>query len=172
MELGGSGVIENVTDLTGNTSSLNHFVVAEGTFSLGTADLVASLNFENSDNVTFLLVKDFTGTNGDDLDTDDDGALDAMPWSSVVDGVSLVEADPGDLTYASALGFDTVGPDGTFVPGYVYRTSDSREWVIGAFDLGSETPGMTNPAAIPEPSTGLLAVLGGVALVFRRRKHA
>ena len=43
----------------------------------------------NSDNVTHLLVTDFVGNNGDDLDTDDDGVLDITPWNTIVDCVAL-----------------------------------------------------------------------------------
>ena len=166
------GVVESVLDLTGNTSSLNYFVVAESTFTLGAANLTASLNFENSDNVTFLLVKDFTGANGDDLDTDDDGTLDSTPWSSIIDGVSLVEtADgTGDKFYAPGLGLPSIGPDGTFVPGHVYKDSATGAWTIGAFDPGADTPGGLNPA-IPEPSSGLLALLGGAVWFLRRSRR-
>ena len=38
------------------------------------------ISFENSENVTYLLVNGFTGVLGDDLDTNDDGTLDATPW--------------------------------------------------------------------------------------------
>ena len=80
---GGSGTIEAVVDLTGNSiPGSGFFVAAESTFSLGVADLTTSLNFENSDNVTHLLVDGFTGSNGDDLDTNDDGTLDVTPWST------------------------------------------------------------------------------------------
>jgi hypothetical protein len=85
---GDSRTIEAVVSL--NSESLpadGILVVAEDTFTLVTADVTADLNFENSDNVTRLLVDAFTGTNGNDLDTDDDGTLDATPWTSVIDAV-------------------------------------------------------------------------------------
>ena len=47
----GSGVVESITDLTGSViPASGYFVAAESSFSLGTADLVANLGFENSDN--------------------------------------------------------------------------------------------------------------------------
>ena len=65
---GGSKVIEEVVDLSGNTIAANgFFVVAESSFSLATADITESLSFENSDNVTHILVQGFSGSNGDDL---------------------------------------------------------------------------------------------------------
>ncbi len=50
-------VIEAVVDLASQSIPAGgYFVAAESTFTLGTADLTTNLNFENSDNVTHLLV--------------------------------------------------------------------------------------------------------------------
>lgn len=148
----GSGVIESVTGLNGLSIDGNgFFVAAEGTFTLGTADLTTTLGFENSDNVTHLLVDGFTGSNGDDLDTDDDGTLDVTPWTSVVDSVALVESvGSGDQVYST----HTVGPDGSFVPGHVYDCEIG--WVIGNFSGGEDTPGSANgcPAFAGELNIG------------------
>lgn len=149
---GGSGVIESVTDLTGSVAGANgYFVAAETTFTAGTADLIADLNFENSDNVTHLVVSGFTGASGDDLDTDDDGNLDVTPWTQVWDAVSLIESIDStgtELYYAQTLGGNVVGPDGTFVPGHAFRCLTTlTDWRIGLFDpVGlSDTPGADNP---------------------------
>lgn len=48
---------------------------------------------------TLLLVKGFTGTALQDLDTNNDGTLDATPWTSIVDSVGYAGATP---TYALA----------------------------------------------------------------------
>jgi plastocyanin len=142
---GGSGVIESIVALQGVIGSSGTFVVAEGTFTLGTADQTASINFENSDNVTHMLVANFFG-GFDDLDTDDDGNFDTTPWIAVADSVSLVETvDSGDLVYSDTQ----IGPtvDG-FVPGHSYRCNDglSGVWAIGDFELGlTDTPGDMNP---------------------------
>lgn len=165
---GGSGVIESVTSLAGlSLNSSGYFLAAEGTFTLAVADLTTSLNFENSDNVTHMLVADFTGADGDDLDTDDDGVFDVTPWSSIADSVSLVEADPGELPYSSTV----VGPDGTFVPGHVYRSPDGGDWVIGSFSTGevTETPGTTN--YVPEPGSVVLVLLGLIAAAVVRMRR-
>ncbi len=139
---GGSGVIEAVIDLSGQSiPASGFFVVAESSFSLGTADLVTSLNFENSDNVTHMLVAGFTGSNGDDLDTDDDGTLDVIPWSEVLDSVALIESPgSGDQVYSDIQ----VGPDGPYVPAHVFRCIEG--WQIGAFNPsgGQDTPGAAN----------------------------
>ena len=157
---GGSGVIEAVVDLSGQTvPSSGLFVAAESTFTLGTADLTTSLNFENSDNVTHLLVNDFTGANGDDLDTDDNGVLDTTPWSSVLDSVALVETvGSGELVYSTT----TVGPDGTFVPSHAYVCDT---WAIGSFATGTDdTPGTANTCTAPSscglPFTPIYSIQG------------
>jgi predicted extracellular nuclease len=140
---GGSGVVEEVTDLSGSALAADGlFVAAESTFTLGTADLVTDLNFENSDNVTHLLVRDFAGSNGDDLDTDDDGVLDVTPWSEVVDLVALVEEENPPSSTEFHYGPPSVGPDGSFVPGHVYWCEFG--WQIGAFGGGNDTPGDPN----------------------------
>ncbi len=153
----GSGVIESTVDLGGlNLDGNGFFVAAEGTFSLASAgwagpDLFVNLNFENSDNVTHLLVSGFTGTSGDDLDSNDDGALDVTPWSAVVDCVALIESvGSGDFTYCGT----TVGPDGSFVPAHAFRCAAGADgWQIGAFDPagGDDTPGAANACGPVDP---------------------
>ena len=151
---GGSGVIEAVIDLTSETVDTDgFFVVAESSFNLGVADLVTDLNFENSDNVTHLLVRDFAGTNGQDLDTNDDGVLDVAPWSTIVDSVALIETvGSGDLVYSSTQ----VGPDESYVPGHVFLCADG--WRIGAFDGGQDTPGAENACTAPEVTDSILDI--------------
>lgn len=156
---GGSGVIEAVVDLSGSViPSDGFFVVAESTFTLGSADLVTSLNFENSDNVTHLLVAGFTGANGDDLDTNDDGTLDVIPWTTELDRIALVEeANPPSSTEFH-YGPPQIGPDGSFVPGHVFRCPDGTgDWTIGAFSpVGTnDTPGAANDCGTGGGEIGL-----------------
>jgi uncharacterized repeat protein (TIGR01451 family) len=144
---GGSGTIEAVVELTGTTIPVDgYFLAVEDTFSttLGTADLTTTLNFENSDNVTHLLVQGFTGSNGDDLDTDDDGVLDVTPWTQILDRIALIEEENPPSGTEYHYGPPTVGPDGSYVPGHVYRCSAG--WAIGQFDPmdKADTPGIAN----------------------------
>lgn len=162
---GGSGVIEAVVNLTGNSiNSSGYFLVTESTFTLaGTPDLVVGatgLNFENGDNVTHLLVSGFSGSNADDLDLDDDGVLDVTPWTGVLDAIGMLQqALPPSTTewaYGASLGFEDIGPDGVGVPGHIYRCETSGDWSIGTFDLtGLDTPGADNGACIV-PKTGIV----------------
>ncbi len=151
------GTIESVTPLDG------YSIQADGYFcALKSGDVPAltgydaslTMNFENSDNVTHMLVAGFTGLNGDDLDTNDDGVLDVTPWTSIVDWVSLTTgaavncAGGSEYTYAPTV----VGPDGSFVPGQVYRCSDTNVWMVGDFTLGvTDTPGATNVGCLNPP---------------------
>ncbi|MEX0330434.1 MAG: choice-of-anchor J domain-containing protein [Puniceicoccaceae bacterium] len=119
-----------------------------------------------------------------DIDDDNDGILNhvddfddinmvavtprPLPWTLVVDAVGLVEvpndSNPEEFVYGAALGFEDVGPDGSFTPGMIYRGSDDNEWNIGEFNLlndegtglfmgddfngpALDTPGSANPAS-------------------------
>ena len=147
---GGSGTIEAVVDLSGQVMPASgYFVAAESTFTLGTADLVTSINFENSDNTTHLIVFEFTGANGDDLDTDDDGLLDVKPWTEIVDLVAIILEDNPPSSTEYHYGPPTVGPDGDYAPGHVFRCGDN--WLVGGFELGTnDTPGQANLCPVPE----------------------
>lgn len=148
---GGSGVLEAIIDLDGQVIQDDRLFAAgeETNPFVGSLDLVGPfgspgglLNFENSDNVTHLLVSGFTGTEGQDLDTDDDGMLDIVPWDEVLDSVALIESlDDGDLVYSETQ----VGPDGSFVPGIVFRDPD----IFGAFSIGEFTFGVDDTPGTP-----------------------
>ncbi|MEM1206176.1 MAG: hypothetical protein AAGN66_23295 [Acidobacteriota bacterium] len=153
---GGDGTIEAVVDLTGSSIPADGiFLAGEASMAIAMPDLTTTLNFENGDNVTHLLVTGFTGSNGDDLDTNDDCVLDSTPWTTVVDGLALIEeANPpsGTECHYGNLGVAIVGPDGSFVPGHVGRDPDgSGPWIIGAFatDDGTDSPGDSNVGVIP-----------------------
>ena len=88
----GTGTIEAVVPLSGTIPADGFMLIAEDADTFGeAADLIADLGFENGDNVTFILVEGFSGANGDDLDTDDDGTLDSTPWTSIIDAVAIIE---------------------------------------------------------------------------------
>lgn len=167
----GSGTIECVVPLDGfSIAADGYFLYVESTYGSvnptcgDTPDYMdsgAPLNFENSDNVTHMLVSGFTGANGDDLDIDDDWTLDVTPWSAIVDWVSLVESvGTGDAYYSP----NTVGPDGTYVPGLVLVCDGT--WVFGSFTLcENDSPGMDNATACAVPSKDIN--FGSVKSLFR-----
>lgn len=131
-------------------------------------DGAVTLAFENSDNVTHMLVRGFTGAVGTDIDTNDDGVIDVMPWTSIVDSICLYEGTIPDCSGTAGdeycYGSVVVGPDGTFVPGHVYRCPNG--WNIGPFGTtwptGTlDTPGNPNncPTAVERTTWGTIKSL-------------
>lgn len=167
---GAGGAVEAIIDLTGSSIPADgYFLIAETTFGTGglgltgSVDLTTNVNFENSDNLTLLLVTALndsihvgSGFGGSDLDVDDDNVIDASgdyggdggddgaPFGSIVDELGIVETvGSGDLVYSST----TVGPDGSFVPANAFLCSTG--WQIGAFGGGDDTPGVANNCPVP-----------------------
>ena len=164
-------VLELEGDSSSNTGTVDEVI------SLGTTDAdgfyLASLpaNALENGSISLLLVKNFTGALGNDLDTNDDGAFDATPWDAVVDAVSVNDGGSGDLTY----GVPALGPnyDGvsTFAPGGASRLPDgfdtdaATDWVRNDFDLAGisgysgsislgeayNTPGAANEVYVAPP---------------------
>ncbi|MBK8269814.1 MAG: lamin tail domain-containing protein [Planctomycetes bacterium] len=170
-----SGVIERAISLTGHIIPADgRFLAVTGTFVLQgpsaghIPDFVFDLNtggggvFENSDNVSHLLVADFTGAEDGLVDDDRDGVLNAvMPWAALRDWVSLVEMDPPTTEFDEWV-YDfsafnpngaIIGPDGSIAPEHVYRNNPTLNtdgagtpWQIGPIDpaVGDDTPGVPN----------------------------
>jgi len=150
----GSGVIEQAVDLTGQIIPASGIFLVTDTLlpalspPYGPSNLALALNYEDTDNVTHLLVLGWTGGTGSsgailiDTDTDDDGVFDAAPFTQVVDSVALLGGST-DLVY---------GPVGG-VRG-AYRCLDgtgawqdaSAQYVLG----GTDTPGASNLPANDE----------------------
>lgn len=110
------------------------------------ASAAGARDIENG-SMTLLLVSGFTGTLGQDLDTNNDGVFDATPWTSLLDTVAVNNGVAGDLLYgpvALTSGFDGVA----FVPGGASRIPDGTDsdtvgdWVRNDFD-GAGFPGFT-----------------------------
>ena len=148
------GVVDVAIDLSSfSTGSNGLLVLTDGNLSWNPQEEAASsiqaVEFNNDDgsgddiengSMTFAIVSGYTGTPGQDLDTNDDGVLDATPWTSVIDAVGWKEAGTGtELTYAVQMGgveFDSnditdsidayvVGPDGNgYVLGVLDRDAD------------------------------------------------
>ena len=146
------GVIENITDLSGYSIQPDGLLCLRNSGAtpiLTGYDGAVPLTFENSDNLTHMLVSGFTGTLLQKLDTNDDGVLDITPWTSVVDCIGLDEGTVPNCAGEERLYCaTTIGPDGINVPGHVYRYSDTQAWAIGLFSpLGTtDTPGSPNPS--------------------------
>lgn len=177
------GIVEMAIDLSSWSLGQNgRFVCHESTFgatildgraltvdpaashaALGTGD---TLNFENSDTVTYLLVRSFTGTLGMDLDAGNDGKLDASPWGEILDSVAFVRSGSSDPAYSSTrLGPVQLTATGGMPPHGWY---DGTSWQAGEYASWSlDTPG--GAPALPAP--GAVATLA-VAAGFARRSRA
>lgn len=143
-----NGRVESVVALQGSIGASGVFLVAESTYQFGTPDQVAVLNFENPDNVTFLLVSGFTGVDGQFLDTDFNGTLDVTPWTSLADSVALVStATPDGTTSDFVYSATRVGPAGASSPAHIWRCSDTNAWNVGVSDPSdpADTAGEVNP---------------------------
>lgn len=143
----GSGTVDSngVVDLTGFSIPADGiFLITESTHTnVADADLVTTLGLENSDNLSHFLVSGNTAVAGDDLDTDDDCTLDIIPWTAVVDEVAMIEEANPPASTECHYGGTLVGPDGTFVPGHIYRCGN--DWLIGGFAFPTDdTPGTAN----------------------------
>jgi len=167
------GYIESVIDLSGyQIATDGFFLVTESSFSLlPDVDLFASLNFENNDNVTHMLVRGFTGNLRDDIDANDDGLIDNTLWSDVVDSLSLLATTGGgDLTYAAT----NIGPQNNSTPNHVYRSIDQTgTWIAGDATAGTtDNPRVSTQAekiiSVPEPSS-LLLLMSGLVLPLLRK---
>ena len=88
---------------------------------------------------TILLVTGFTGLEGDDLDTDDDGVLDTTPWNAVDDAVAFDAGGAGDHSYAAPVlgaGFDGLpgAPGGASRATSGFDSDSVDDWVRNDFD--------------------------------------
>ena len=113
---------------------------------------ISDNSFENG-TATYFLVSNFTGSAGDDLDVNDDGTLDSMPWDEIVDSINLRD-NTSDFDY----GAPSVGPDGSFLPSGTYRCPDAPDGSftnIHSFGTPDGTPGVSNDCEAP---TGPIAV--------------
>ena len=167
------GRIDKAVDLGSfSTGSNGLFLLKNSTTALSPAPEAATTvdtsaltgNLENGSNA-FLLVMGFTGSAGDDLDTDDDGSFDTTPWTSVIDSISLVDGGTNDASYGSEVlpvgGYIQV-PMGPNIGGDVNGANP------GPYDIDGTvlTPGRL---VIPEPSAFLLCALAGLLGLTRRR---
>ncbi len=88
---------------------------------------------------TILLVKDFTGAEGDELDNNGDGALDSTPWSEISDSIAVRDGDSGDFAYAAPVLDPNFDGGGTGVLGASrvrsgIDTDADTDWIRNDFD--------------------------------------
>ncbi|MBQ0811352.1 MAG: ExeM/NucH family extracellular endonuclease [Roseovarius sp.] len=160
------GQVDFAISLNGAVADENGFllIAEQSNPALESGDVgVAGLDFFGSPQ-SFLVVDGFTGNVGDDLDPDNDGALDA-DVGAILASLSLVDGDATpDVNYSR----DVFGPDGTFTPAGGARNPDGS----GAFtqlafgDTSADTPGATN--AVGPATPVLISEVQGAGAVAAR----
>jgi hypothetical protein len=128
--------------------------------------LSGDTQIESPDNLTFLLVRDFTGTDtfqtrapnsgsgGQDLDTNDDGTLDITPWSAILDSVAFKETN-GSTPAANQDWWYSANTCGPYVSRTVVRATTGT--VVAAWDFQTTTNGGTALSVSPSTPTTLVA---------------
>ncbi len=81
--------------------------------------------------MSLLLVEGFTGAEGDDLDSNDDGTLDTTPWDAIADSIAANDGGLGDLAY-STVGLGDLG-GASRVP-YGRTTGSASDWWENDFE--------------------------------------
>lgn len=109
----GLGQIMEAIPLSGLSTGANGLTLIGDAYDNGTpygAEVSALTNREdpsgydagdiarNNDGFVMLIVRDFTGVRGQDLDSDDNGGLETKPWAAVLDAVGTGGIQDADIT--------------------------------------------------------------------------
>ncbi|MCA9705358.1 MAG: hypothetical protein KDK70_05895, partial [Myxococcales bacterium] len=169
-----TGEIEAIVDLTGSViPPSGFFTIAEGSFTIGPPpDLVAFINFENTDTLTHMLVGGLSALVSDNVDLNADGVFDITPWITVLDTVAMIHPASTELPYGpnnptGGAPNCVMGPtcqevsDGIAVPQQIYRCPDGDgTWQIGNIDPAAmpltDTPGGPNACGGPICGDGMV----------------
>lgn len=128
---------------------------------LGTTDAngyyLASLPANSLENGTLslLLVKNFTGSIGDDLDPDDNAPLDVTPWTEIVDAIYVHDGGAGDVVYGGPTlypnydGLSSTCPGGASRIPNGFDSDHMLDWVRNDFDLAG-IPGYSGTIIVGE----------------------
>ncbi|MCA9981193.1 MAG: hypothetical protein KDD89_10170, partial [Anaerolineales bacterium] len=122
-------------------------------YGIGTTNGEGTYNIEldtdefDFDTVTLLLVQDFAGALGDDIDTDNDGNIDTVLWTNIADDVALTNGNPANTTYSAVVLDNTFGTGGSTPRGAsripnATDTDNTSDWTENDFD-GFGLPGFT-----------------------------
>ncbi len=146
-----------VLEIEGDSSGAG---TIDGVFNLGTMDssgfwTTGFLNNEiENGSITLMLVEEFTGSLGQDLDTNNDGILDVTPWTTLVDDVSVYDGGSSDRVYSTTI-LEAYYDGNRYAPGGASRipngtdTDTTADWVRNDFS-GAGLPGFESI-----PDTGI-----------------
>jgi Secretion system C-terminal sorting domain len=117
-----TGFVDRATSVVGNFDA-NGFLV------------VSIPDLENP-SFTVVLVDVFTGSVGDDLDTDDDGNIDDLSkWTTVYDAIGSPDTAGDEATlYGANLGGFDFKAIGTTEPDLVFRDGTTEDWYAVTFN--------------------------------------
>ena len=138
----GAGFVEIAVDLSGESTGTNGLMVLGNSYDQSTpwpvgvvndATTLANLGGRLSNfTATFMLVTNFTGEEGRDLDLDNDGTIDGAPFSTVLDAIAMNDGGANDRTYSTAVLSQPTGrPDAA--TRFLNNTSseDATAWYTG-----------------------------------------
>ncbi|MCC6793715.1 MAG: hypothetical protein IT366_01250 [Candidatus Hydrogenedentes bacterium] len=115
-----------------------------------TTILINNFNPDLENNTsTFALVTNFTGAVNQDFDTNNDGTFDlTLPWTAVLDAITIQDSGGGDFPHGDDLG-GVVLPifaSPSFTPDYIVRDPNNPStWIAG--DVVGTSPGPYTLAA-------------------------
>jgi len=154
------GVVSQAVNLTsvGSVGVNGYFLLRDAATVLNPAPPGATTLLVNdfspdldNDHHTYVLVVGFSGSVGNDLDTNDNGALDTTPWIGVLDAISLANGT-GEPDIASNLGGLLVDGQGVFTPDVVFRNPNNPSQLIGCDVLGTNPgPYTVDPTNVSNP---------------------
>ena len=166
----GSGLIDRAWALVGTIGANGFFTIGDPAVN---PDQIKTETIENG-GATILLVRDFTGNVGQDLDADGDCVEDVPFPGTIVDGVGTARPSSGDCTY---YGVPTLGPDtgssGTSdfdVAGVVRCADCDGDWGMICLDgteptgPGCDTDNAFNPYFVTYASPGSGNLCGPVSV--------
>jgi hypothetical protein len=140
-----------IVEIEGDAGSTG--LIDDGVFAVGVADASGFWCTGFLDNVlengtlTLLLVTNYSGSVGHDIDLNDDGVIDNPAWGSIWDAVGVTDGGVGDLTYATVTLDSSLPPAGFTVGGASripngYDSNNVSDWCRNDFD-GLGLPGFT-----------------------------
>lgn len=98
---------------------------------------------------TLLLVRGYTGAAGVDLDANDDGVFDALPWAAVVDSAAVTDGGASDRAYSTVVLGPALAGGAARIPNGVDLDA-AADWTandvdgVGVAGEAANTPGTAN----------------------------
>ncbi|MGF1455969.1 MAG: ExeM/NucH family extracellular endonuclease [Alphaproteobacteria bacterium] len=161
IEVESGGEVDSIIDLTGFSTGDNGFFLGASPEAESELGVIGNLQIGNNtftnNSQTYLLVRDFTGAEGSDIDTDDDGVIDTILWTEIIDSVAAIEADDPIIYSANVL-----GPDGTFLaPGGFRDPEGTGDFLLHAFSSNAAYTPTAGTGSVGDPEPRLISEIQG-----------